>query len=173
MNAQVAMRVGQLLCGTSLRRAALLPPHSQPMVPEFARPFRSTTVQMGRRAAKIAGRKVRISLGCTGCVAARLAPTLKAPHPSGLHSSRGLALTLCCPAYADVFRAKQMPRRPKSTAGLARRSFSCKLCSLLSYCRPYPCRVCTRLKCQQSLSIVMGCLFHCHGPQKSRPATRC
>jgi hypothetical protein len=103
MNAQVAMRVGQLLCGTSLRRAALLPPHSQPMVPEFARPFRSTTVQMGRRAAKIAGRKVRISLGCTGCVAARLAPTLKAPHPSGLHSSRGLALTLCCPAYADVF----------------------------------------------------------------------
>jgi hypothetical protein len=31
---------------------------------EFARPFRTTTVQMGRRAAKIAGRKVCGWLHC-------------------------------------------------------------------------------------------------------------
>jgi hypothetical protein len=61
MNAQVAMRAATLLVGSTFRRAVMLPVVSQP-APEFARPFKTTTVQMGRRAAKIAGRKVRVSL---------------------------------------------------------------------------------------------------------------
>ncbi len=54
----------------------MLPQVSQPM-PELSRPFRTTTVQMGRRSAKIAGRKVPLSrqawrVDCVA-VAARLA----------------------------------------------------------------------------------------------------
>lgn len=55
MNAQIMIRAAQLL-PLGFRRGSLLPALSQP-VPELARPFRTTTVQMGRRSAKIANRK--------------------------------------------------------------------------------------------------------------------
>lgn len=67
MNAQVAMRAAQLLVGNTFRRAVMLPTVVSQPAPEFARPFKSTTVQMGRRSAKIAGRKV----GCWAIVTAQ------------------------------------------------------------------------------------------------------
>lgn len=59
MNAQLFRVTAQLLAGSSFRRPLLLP-CGCPTAPELVRPFRSSTaVQMGRRSAKIAGRKVK------------------------------------------------------------------------------------------------------------------
>lgn len=56
MNAQIAMRAAGLLMGSSFRACRMVVPITQQ--PELCRPFRTTTVQMGRRSAKIAMRKV-------------------------------------------------------------------------------------------------------------------
>lgn len=64
MNVHAMRSVAQLVGWGSMRRA-MLPVVQQPLQQqqEFARPFRTTTVQMGRRAAKIAGRKVGLWWG--------------------------------------------------------------------------------------------------------------